>query len=71
MWHTLLEVVHWLGTWCLLMWIGVGLHCLWEQFKIEREQRRGKVGNTCRSCGKPMLAGSDTCSDCYGDPNHA
>ena len=28
--------------------------------------RKG-VGTVCRSCGKPMGAGSDTCSDCYGD----
>jgi len=28
------------------------------------------IRNTCRGCGKPMDDGSDTCSDCYGDPNH-
>lgn len=24
--------------------------------------------NNCRSCGKPMPIGNDTCSDCYGEP---
>jgi len=39
-----------------------------EQMKEIRQS--GKWQMVCRSCGKPMGAGGDTCSDCYGDPHH-
>ena len=38
--------------------------------KIVPSSSRKGVGSVCRSCGKVIGFGEDTCSDCYGDPHH-